>query len=647
MRYKTMKQIPKTWMFGFVLFMGLSMTLCLTPWTGVVAQDNSSGSGSGNGTGSGSETSLLPEINPQDIEIRSEYKAQFPGVRRQPILGFKPRARVFQLDPNRMPYMESVDEVIMNLPIGTLSRPDAPPYSAWTPPDPETLLLTVSTSSAITPRVRLDWATKPQRQPSGTTLDSAVYSQAYKPWVGIMLDGMSEGNADPFDEVQRSKAIGQVWVRKPFKHDMVWSTTLGGSHRVMEWYSRPSDWVPPTDSDGAEAVEPLWRNQWSVLEIETQLAKRRLDQQHWTIELAGEIGGFSYEDALTQECCKPLDRDVSNVELAFAKQWLGTKPQDYWVLDVATGWLALSGQNQGFLTTTGEFKRWFWGRTPFGAHAGLTLSQGTDKGSTLYPVGGVSFEHTFSRTITLDLDLQQEVRFGSADRAYELAPTTPYLDLLPPSANTSADATLRVSFPWSTELALHASSSIQRGYTLPVWGPVPLSLNGSELPDTEIQASQNLGIRHQWTSRQAWIHEVSMAITQPLLIDRVWFRFAGGQRWSELLDRPTAAHSSMASLEKGSDVPLLADRWMRIHGYGVLMDGLVLDIEAHYEGEAKTSVGTPIEGDWMIHSKLEFQIGEAFGIFIRGVNLTSSRRILVENVRSRPGEVYFGLRWTP
>ena len=128
MRYNTMKSILKTWSVGFMAVMGLSMVFWLSPWTGVVAQDNTGGSGSGSGSESRGESSLLPEINPQDIEIRSEYKAQFPGVRRQPILGFKPRARVFQLDPNRMPYMESVDEVIMNLPIGTLSRPDAPPY---------------------------------------------------------------------------------------------------------------------------------------------------------------------------------------------------------------------------------------------------------------------------------------------------------------------------------------------------------------------------------------------------------------------------------------------------------------------------------------------------------------------------------------
>ncbi|MDR9446387.1 MAG: hypothetical protein RI519_01450 [Balneolaceae bacterium] len=667
-------RILKTRSVGLISAFGLWVLLCFTPWSGVIAQDNTGGSTDESeeetGREAGGENSLLPEINPQDIEIRSEYKAQFPGVKRQPILGFKPRARVFQLDPNRMPYIESVDEVIMNLPIGTMSRPEAPPYTAWTPPDPETLLLTASTSNAITPRLRLDWASKPKRQvgsnqpsrnqPGSALGDSVDRNDLHKPWVGLMLDGLSEGNAEPFDEVQRSKAIGQIWIRKPFKNDLNWSTTLGGSHRVLEWYSRPSDWVAPagTAGDGAngngatgdgatgdgaeggsseganaESEEPLWRNQWSVVEIETQLAKRRLDQQHWTVELAASLGRTMYEDAVTQACCDPLERDVSQVELAFAKQWLGAKPQDYWVMDLATGWLALNGQNQGHVTATGEFKRWLWGRSPFGLYAGITLTQRTDKGSTLYPVGGVSFEHTFSRTVTFDLDVTQEVRFTGVDQAYEKAPTVPYASVLPPSANTSADATLRVSFPWSTELAVHGASRLERGATLPVWD--------------DVSATQSLGERHRWTSRQAWIHEVSLAITQPLLVDRVWFRFSGGQRWSELLDRPATIHSSIESLQKGADVPLLANRWIRVHGYGVIMEGLVLDIEAHYQGDAVTSVGTPIEGNWMIHSKLEFQIGEAFGIFARGVNLTSSRRLLVENMRTRPREVYFGLRWTP
>ncbi|MEX2462953.1 MAG: hypothetical protein WD513_01585 [Balneolaceae bacterium] len=75
------------------------------------------------------ERSLLPEIDPQDIEIRSQFQARFPGLRRQPILGFNPRPRVFQTDPNRLPFIESEDVVAANLPVGSLTRPDAPVFT--------------------------------------------------------------------------------------------------------------------------------------------------------------------------------------------------------------------------------------------------------------------------------------------------------------------------------------------------------------------------------------------------------------------------------------------------------------------------------------------------------------------------------------
>jgi hypothetical protein len=73
---------------------------------------------------------LLPDIDPQDIEIRGDFVARFAGITRQPILGFSPKPRVFRLDPNRMPYLESQAEVVASLPISDIDRPQAPTYSS-------------------------------------------------------------------------------------------------------------------------------------------------------------------------------------------------------------------------------------------------------------------------------------------------------------------------------------------------------------------------------------------------------------------------------------------------------------------------------------------------------------------------------------
>ncbi len=84
------------------------------------------------------EQSLLPEIDPQDIEIRSQFQARFPGLSRQPILGFNPKPRVFQLDPDRTPFIESEEAVAASLPVGELDRPEAPGYAPLTYADPST-----------------------------------------------------------------------------------------------------------------------------------------------------------------------------------------------------------------------------------------------------------------------------------------------------------------------------------------------------------------------------------------------------------------------------------------------------------------------------------------------------------------------------
>lgn len=82
----------------------------------------------------GAQNTLLPEINPQDIEIRSEFKANFPGLRRQPILGFNPRPRVFQIDPNRMPFLESREAAVSGISVTALDRPEEPAKIVWVTP---------------------------------------------------------------------------------------------------------------------------------------------------------------------------------------------------------------------------------------------------------------------------------------------------------------------------------------------------------------------------------------------------------------------------------------------------------------------------------------------------------------------------------
>lgn len=102
----------------------------------------------------GQQQNLLPDIDPQDIEIRSEFKAKFPGLRRQPILGFQPVTRTYQVDPNRMPFIEAEDDRMANLPIVQLSRPSPPSQHLFSYPRARNIFARAGIGNYLTPEAR-------------------------------------------------------------------------------------------------------------------------------------------------------------------------------------------------------------------------------------------------------------------------------------------------------------------------------------------------------------------------------------------------------------------------------------------------------------------------------------------------------------
>ena len=105
----------------------------------------------------GVQNTLLPEINPQDIEIRSEFKANFPGLRRQPILGFTPRPRVFQIDPTRMPFLESREAAVSEISVTALDRPQEPDKIVWSTPRRPKMTSQFGMGWFVSPELRVNY----------------------------------------------------------------------------------------------------------------------------------------------------------------------------------------------------------------------------------------------------------------------------------------------------------------------------------------------------------------------------------------------------------------------------------------------------------------------------------------------------------
>ncbi|WP_340103439.1 hypothetical protein [Rhodohalobacter sp. 8-1] len=161
-----MQKNAATFLFLLLLFMGSAISLNAQQ-TDPQAQQN-----------------LLPEIDPQDIEIRSQFQARFPGLRRQPILGFNPKPRVFQINPNRTPFIESEEAIAASVPVGQLDRPDAPTYTPLSYVDPATGFARLGIGTYVTPEADI----------------YAIKGFGNKHWVsGNLSHRSSNGHLDEFD----------------------------------------------------------------------------------------------------------------------------------------------------------------------------------------------------------------------------------------------------------------------------------------------------------------------------------------------------------------------------------------------------------------------------------------------------------------
>jgi hypothetical protein len=128
---------PSTFASPLIRFLTVCL-LSLAPVTLLIAQD-------------ATPTTLLPDIDPQDIEIRGDFQVRFPGITRQPILGFNPRPRVFQIDPNRMPFIETPEQVVASLPVSELDRPAPPPFVFYQKPERFRLWSTTGIGNYMSP----------------------------------------------------------------------------------------------------------------------------------------------------------------------------------------------------------------------------------------------------------------------------------------------------------------------------------------------------------------------------------------------------------------------------------------------------------------------------------------------------------------
>ncbi len=116
------------------------------------------------------EGNLLPDIESQNIEIRGEFTAQFPGLERQPILGFNPTLRVYQFPADRIPFMEPGSDAVAKLALSEFAVPEGPAYTPLQYTNVNYLFARLGFGSYESPAVQL-WGALPVSDDSYIGID--------------------------------------------------------------------------------------------------------------------------------------------------------------------------------------------------------------------------------------------------------------------------------------------------------------------------------------------------------------------------------------------------------------------------------------------------------------------------------------------
>lgn len=102
------------------------------------------------------DTPALPAIAPREFEIRGELVVQFPALERQPLTGFNPPPRVYEIPDNRRPFIGSYRLDAASLPPSPLRPPESPPAALTIGGSPNGTRIEGSVGSLFTRALRFD-----------------------------------------------------------------------------------------------------------------------------------------------------------------------------------------------------------------------------------------------------------------------------------------------------------------------------------------------------------------------------------------------------------------------------------------------------------------------------------------------------------
>lgn len=531
------------------------------------------------------ENSLLPEIDPQDIEIRSQFRASFPGIRRQPILGFDPTPRVYQVDPNRQPFMETQEQVVANLPVSELSRPNPPEYNP----------LKYSENIQAYSQIGMGSYSSPQAKFWG------VHRLNNKSYVGGDLDfSSSNGHLDDQPSSFRFFNANGEYAAKLDEYTRLQFNAGGQSdfHYLYELNNQ----LP--------AEQELGKN-YLGFHIDGTLNRFQNTVDGWNVD-----AGLKYFDVSLEDETLAGDVNETVYRGSFAKRWAGSNVSETFTAKggVRSGVYGSGDDQEGWTTLQGgvQYQRLFNYVTMVTGEASVYYT--TDIAEDMvYFAPSLEVEHTFSDRLKITGTAEGKPYLKTVQQHHEF------------NRFIAADNVLRHSY--KIEATGEASLEYFRGSTIN--GGVRYT-NTKNLPFYSQGTSTSGNSYHQINYQNATNFKIFAGITHQLLPERFW---VSGRIYAQ-----------NPKLDGGNRVPFQETWGINSTVHISPIKRITIEGWADYIGKRQTGItDQELDGIFLLGAQLEVEITERFGAYFRGVNLLDDNYQLWEGYNERPLQIYGGV----
>ncbi len=544
-----------------------------------------------------SDGSLLPDIDPQDIEIRSQYRARFPGLRRQPILGFTPGSRVFQVDPDRSPFLEDYEEIAAQLPVSEISRPEAPEYRAFPYATPRLGYGRFGVGNYLTPEAELyinkeveenQWLSGSMRHTSGE-------------------DHLDQYSSFRYFDVESSYR-GKVGERS------VLGATIG--------LNSDFNYLPSLYNETSEFNPNPGRKSYSSFTAGTRVKRYQNTIEHLDIGLNTQFSSVNLDE---ENLGFSSDLTDWEVQLDGGYTWAGNRIYELFGLqaDVQAGGYELTdeevNENWSIAGASGMYQRLINYRTKLNISLGLYHVSDAQGSSIFYLAPDFRAEHNFSDRIALTANLTGKPgHSGHFDYHLENR-------FLLPENQLRHEYNLKAGAEFTLELLpnnkIRAGASFQNIKNYPYYIREDYEFG---FPVNETVAGHYV-LDHD----NVTISRMYAGIDVDLIRDRLWFDVEG------YIQRPRLSSEERVPFEE--DYGLKGAVSIRP------VDRILFEGWGNFTGGRITSNNEDLDPYLHLGTKLELRISERVGVYGKILNLLNQDYEIWQGFEERPFQIFGGI----